>query len=41
MLEDFKSAQGEKLNKERLIKEIENFILTDERFDYRILVGTD
>jgi predicted RNase H-related nuclease YkuK (DUF458 family) len=41
MLEDFKSAKGEKLTKERLIKEIENFILTDERFDYRILVGTD
>jgi hypothetical protein len=41
MLEDFKSAKGEKLTKERLIKEIENFILTDEKFAYRILVGTD
>jgi predicted RNase H-related nuclease YkuK (DUF458 family) len=41
MLEGFKSAKGEKLTKERLIKEIENFILTDEKFAYRVLVGTD
>jgi hypothetical protein len=41
MLENFKSAKGEKLAKERLIKEIENFILMDEKFTYRVLVGTD
>jgi len=41
MLEGFKSAQGEKLSKERLIGEIEKFILADNKFPYRILVGTD
>jgi predicted RNase H-related nuclease YkuK (DUF458 family) len=41
MLGDFKTAKGEKLTKERLIKEIESFILADERFPYKILVGTD
>jgi predicted RNase H-related nuclease YkuK (DUF458 family) len=41
MLEDFKTAKGEKLTRERLIEEIENFILADNKFNYRILVGTD
>ncbi|GIW67172.1 MAG: hypothetical protein KatS3mg096_040 [Candidatus Parcubacteria bacterium] len=41
MLEGFKTAKGEKLTKERLIKEIEDFILADNNFNYRILVGTD
>jgi len=41
MLGDFKTAKGEKLTKERLIREIENFILADEKFPYKILVGTD
>ena len=41
MLEDFKSAQGEKLSKEKLIEEIEKFILNDDKFSYNILVGTD
>lgn len=41
MLKDFKTAQGEKLNKEKLIKEIEDFILADGKFPYKVLVGTD
>ena len=41
MLGEFKKANGEKLSKKDLIKEIENFILTDKKYSYRILVGTD
>lgn len=41
MLGEFKKANGERLNKAQLIKEIENFILTDKKYPYRILVGTD
>ena len=41
MLDNFRTANGEKLNKETLIEEIVNFILADDRFSYKILVGTD
>jgi predicted RNase H-related nuclease YkuK (DUF458 family) len=41
MLQCFKTAKGEKLTKAKLLKEIENFILADKKFDYKILVGTD
>jgi predicted RNase H-related nuclease YkuK (DUF458 family) len=41
MLDNFKTAKGKKLAKEKLIKEIENFILADKKFHYKILVGTD
>ncbi len=41
MLVDFKTAQGKKLDVKSLISEIENFILTDQKYEYRILVGTD
>ncbi len=40
-LKDFKTAYGKKLTKDLLIKEIKDFILADERYRYRILVGTD
>ncbi len=41
MLENFKTAKGEKLTKEKLISEIENFILADKKYNYQVLVGTD
>ncbi len=41
MLQEFKSARGQKLTKEELIKEIKEFIAVDPKKDYRILVGTD
>lgn len=41
MLIDFKTAKGERLDPKSLINEIENFILADQKHEYRILVGTD
>jgi predicted RNase H-related nuclease YkuK (DUF458 family) len=41
MLQNFKTAKGIKLSKEKLIKEIENFIAENKKFNYKILVGTD
>ncbi len=41
MLQDFKTAQGKKLTKDLLIKEIKEFISIDPKRDYNILVGTD
>lgn len=41
MLAEFKTAQGKKLSQKELLYEIRNFILEDEKFDYRILIGTD
>jgi predicted RNase H-related nuclease YkuK (DUF458 family) len=40
-LKDFKTASGKKLSEEELILEIENFILADNRFEYKIFVGSD
>lgn len=41
MLTEFKTAKGEKLDGKSLIAEIENFILADKKYEYRVLVGTD
>jgi predicted RNase H-related nuclease YkuK (DUF458 family) len=41
MLTDFKTARGEKLTKEKLIQAIQDFIIIDKKFLYKILVGTD
>ncbi|MER3406834.1 MAG: hypothetical protein C4278_00150 [Patescibacteria group bacterium] len=41
MLDSFKTANGKNLSKNDLILEIEKFILEDNNFDYKILVGTD
>lgn len=41
MLKNFKTAKGEKLTKDKLLNEIENFILAESDFSYKILVGTD
>lgn len=41
MLKNFKTAKGEKLTKDKLVNEIENFILAESDFSYKILVGTD
>lgn len=41
VLSNFKTAKGLKLDKEKLIEEIENFILSEPKYDYKILVGTD
>ncbi len=41
MLNEFKTAKGEKLTEKELIQEIENFILSDSKYPYKILVGTD
>lgn len=41
MLGEFRKADGQKLSKKELVKEIENFILADKRYSYRVLVGTD
>lgn len=40
-LTGFKTAKGLKIEKKRLIEEIKNFILDNQNFKYRILVGTD
>jgi predicted RNase H-related nuclease YkuK (DUF458 family) len=40
-IEGFKTAKGQKLTKERLIEEIRDFILKDNRYQYKVLVGTD
>lgn len=37
----FRTAKGIKLTKERLIKEIVDFILENKNYKYKILVGTD
>lgn len=41
MLGEFKKANGERLSIAELINEIKNFILSDEKYSYQILVGTD
>lgn len=41
MLDSFKKADGQILKKEELLREIEKFILEDENFLYKVLVGTD
>lgn len=41
MLTEFKTAKGERLDTEDLIEALENFILADKRYEYRVLVGTD
>lgn len=41
MLDGFKTARGEKLFNNELINEIKKFISENDKFDYRILVGTD
>jgi len=41
MIEEFFTAKGEKLTKNRLISEIVDFINLKDNFSYRILVGTD
>ncbi|MGC8981564.1 MAG: ribonuclease H-like YkuK family protein [Minisyncoccia bacterium] len=40
-IEGFKTAAGKNLTKERLINEIKDFIFKDNRYQYKILVGTD
>ncbi|GBD34679.1 hypothetical protein HRbin35_00417 [bacterium HR35] len=41
MLEGFRLANGLYLHKEELLKEIESFILADDDFYYKVMVGTD
>lgn len=41
VIEDFKTAQGQRLSASQLISEIKNFMLADDRFSYRLLIGTD
>lgn len=40
MIEDFKTADGKKITKHQLIKEIVKF-LNDDEYEYKVLVGTD
>jgi hypothetical protein len=41
VVEDFKTADGKRLSAGELIDEIKKFMLADDRFSYRILIGTD
>lgn len=41
LLNNFKTAADEVLPVKRLIEEIKSFILFDQRFHYRVLIGTD
>lgn len=40
-LKNFRTASGQKLTEEQLLLEIEEFLKQDNRFDYKILVGSD
>jgi predicted RNase H-related nuclease YkuK (DUF458 family) len=40
-IEGFRTASGKNLTRERLISEIRDFILKDDRYQYKVLVGTD
>lgn len=41
LLDNFKTAKGEKISSKRLFQEIKDFILKDSRYQYKILIGTD
>lgn len=41
MLDGFKRANGKTIKKGELLEEIEKFMLEDDDFEYKVLVGTD